>query len=473
MNLWQHAPGMTHAPATAGPRHGLVAYLRAERVPVWHQVALLAVLLGVAISRSPYPLFHGRFFAEEGSIYYPHMRDDSIWFVAKSVGYIYGFLNGATWLAARVPIEHAPLVTAWLSLALVVVVAWAALSLPSLLLPNAGARLAAAVLLVVGPVAVPAVWINATNAQVYLGVLAVLFVFLDVPRLAAWQYGAVVALLALAGLSGLYAVVLAPLFVALAFRERAARRITLAVVTCACAIAQFLVIAGSHASGDLAQGRGSFCGLGAVTRDVAAWHVGSFLLGNSVANDLYRFADNLFGIAAIGLLAFLVGVVLAFALTAVPRRQVAVLLGLVFVLEEILVLFGTRKGAGGRYAVVPVAVLVLAAVHVMTTARNRAAIGVGATLCAITFVAGLGSFWTSQPSTLRCNDCPVWHDQVRAWQAGRTNFLRIWPYTGNVRWSVHLPHQQPAAGPTGAGAEAERPRPVNSPRRGVGGPPLG
>ncbi len=358
--------------------------------------------------------------------------------------------------------------TAWLSLALVLVVAWAALSLPSTLLPNAGARLAATVLLVVGPVAVPVVWLNATNAQVYLGVLAVLFVFLDVRRLARWQFGVVVALLGLAGISGLYAAVLAPVLVALAFRERIGRRVVLAGVACACAVAEFVTIAGSHAAGDLAQGRGSFRGFGAITRDVAAWHFGSFLLGNSPANDLYGYAHNLFRIAAIGLVAFLVGVTLAFALTAVPRRRVAALLVAVFVLEEILVVFGTRKGAGGRYAVVPVAILVLAAVHVMATSRNPAAIGVGTTLCAITFVAGLASFWTSQPSTLRCNDCPVWQHQVRAWQDGRTDFLRIWPYAGDVRWSVHLRHQRPPAGPAEPGLRAERPRRVNSPRRGVG-----
>ncbi len=471
---------MTPATETAGTRRRLADYLRADRVPVLHQLIVLAVLLGAAISRAPYVLTHGRFYAEEGSIYYPHMRDGSIWFVARSVGYIYGFLNGATWLAARVPIEQAPLVTAWLSLALVMTVAWAALALPSDLLPNAGARLAAAALLVVGPVAVPVVWLNATNAQVYLGVFAVLFLFLDVRRLGRVQYGVVVALLVLAGLSGLYAAVLAPLFVVLAFRERIGRRIVLAGVVCACALAQLVVVAGSHASGDLAQGRGSFRGFGAITRDVAAWHFGTFLFGNSVATHLYRYSHNLMRIAAIGLVAFVVGVVLAAVLAAVPRRRVAVLLVTAFALEEVLVVFGTRRGAGGRYAVVPVAILVLAAVHVLTTARNRAAIGIAATLCAVTFVAGLASFWTSQPSTLRCRNCPVWHDQVRAWQAGRTDYLRVWPYTGDVPWSVHLRHQRPRVGPAGTRPAAQRPpgsgaRPqgVNSPRRGVGGSPRG
>jgi hypothetical protein len=450
---------MTEAPATAGPRHGLADYVRADRVPVLHQAIALGTLLLVAISRAPYVLTHGRFFAEEGSIYYPHMRDGSFWYVAKSVGYIYGFLNGATWLAARVPIEHAPLVTSWLALGLVMVIAWAALALPSDLLPNAGARLAAAALLVVGPVAVPVVWLNATNAQVYLGVLAVLFVFLDVPRLGKVQFGVVVALLVLAGLSGLYAAVLTPVFILLAVRAPTSRRITLATTIAVCAVAQLVVIASSHASGDLAQGRGSFRGFGATTRDIAAWHFGSFLFGNSVATDLFQYAHNLFRIALIGLGAFVVAAVLAATLVAVPRRRIAALLVAVFVLEEILVLFGTRRGAGGRYAVVPVAVLVLAAVHVMTTARHRAAVAVGAALCALTLVAGVGSFWTSQPSTLRCRDCPVWSEQVRAWQAGRTNFLRIWPYTGDVRWSVHLAHRPPQR--------------VNSPRRGVGDSPPG
>jgi hypothetical protein len=443
-------------------------YLRADRVPLLHQLIVLGVLLLAAISRAPYLLTRGRFYAEEGSIYFPHMRGGSIWFVAKSVGYIYGFLNGSAWLAARVPIEHAPLVTAWLSLALVMTMAWAALALPSDLLPNAGARLAAAVLLVVGPVAVPVVWLNATNAQVYLGVLAVLFLFLDVPRLTRVRFGIVVGLLALAGLSGLYAVALAPLFVVLAFRDRIGRRIALAAVVCACAVAQLVVIAGSHARGDLAQGRGSFRGFGAITRDVAAWHFGTFLFGNSIATHLFRYSHNLLRIAAIGLVAFLVGVVLALTLTAVPRRRVAVLLVAAFVLEEILVLFGTRGGAGGRYAVVPIAILVLAAVHVMTTARNHVAATIAATFCAITFVAGLASFWTSQPSTLRCRDCPVWHDQVHAWQTGQTNFLRIWPYTGDVRWSVHLRHRGSRNGPGGPVERADGPRRVNSPRRGVG-----
>ena len=451
---------MTAAIAPADRGAGFGTYLRAERVPRVHQAIALAALTIVAISRAPYALLHGRFYAEEGSIYFPHMRNGSIWFVAKSVGYIYAFLNIATSLATHVPVERAPLVTAWLSLALVIGMAWAALALPSDLLPNAGARIGAAVLLVVGPVAVPVVWLNATNAQVYLGVLAVLFLFLDVARLGRIQFAVVAVVLALAGLSGLYAAALAPLFIALAVRDRSPRRIAFAAIVSACTLAQVVVVHHSHASGDLAQGRGSFRGFGAITRDVAAWHFGTFLFGNSIATHVFRYAHNLWRIALIGLGAFVIAVVFAALLASVPRRRVSALLVAAFVLEEVLVLFGTRRGAGGRYAVVPVAILVLAAVHVAATARYKVAAGIAAVLCACALLAGVTTFWTGQPRTLRCVDCPDWRQQVRVWRAGRTTELLIWPYGGAVRWIAHLrrvhppPPARPARGPTPPGRPA-------------------
>src|SRR5439155_14699513 len=159
-----------------------------------------------------------------------------------------------------------------------------------------------------------------------------------------------------------------------------------------------------------------------------------------------------------------IAVVLAALLASVPRKRVAALLVAAFVLEEVLVLFGTRRGAGGRYAVVPVAILVLAAVHVAATARYKAAAGIASALCACALVAGLTTFWTGQPRTLRCVDCPDWREQVRAWRAGRTTELLIWPYGGAVRWTVHLRrvHRAPAGpgsglrSPPGAAEAAPR-----------------
>jgi hypothetical protein len=420
----------------------LAESLQREQVAGRHRVAVFVGLLAIAISRAPYLLMRGRFFAEEATAYFVHAKRGSAWFIGDHVGYIYAFCNASAWLAARVPLEQAPLVTAWLSLGVVAAIVWAALSLPSILLPTAGTRIAAAALLVVGPLAMPVAWLNTTNIQVYLGILALLLLFVDLRGLRRTAVVAIAASLLLAGLSGLYAAILAPLFVVRAVRERTRRQTLLAGVISLCALAQLVVVQNEHATGNLAEGRGSFRGVSVLTRDVAAKHVITFLLGPSIATRLHRHSFSFAGLFWFGLFAVVVAVILVAVLASVPRADVAFLLVGAFVLVEVLVLFGTRQGAGGRYVVVPVAILLLIVVH-GTTARNHTSAAIASTLCVVTFVAGLSAFWTNEPSKLRCRNCPQWSHEVRAWESGRTNQLEIWPYWLKSRWVITLPHHRP------------------------------
>ena len=102
-----------------------MTFLRAEHLPRRYRVGVFVVLLLASFSRAPYLLVHGRFFAEEGTMYFSHMKHGSVWFVARPVGYIYAFCNIATSLATHVPLERAPLVTAWLSLGVIALLIWA------------------------------------------------------------------------------------------------------------------------------------------------------------------------------------------------------------------------------------------------------------------------------------------------------------------------------------------------------------
>jgi hypothetical protein len=432
-----------------GRRAELAKSLGRGRVSRKTGIVVFVVLLLAAVSRSPYILLHGRFVAEEGTMYFAHMKTGSIWFIARPVGYLYVFCNIATWLAAHSPLEQAPLVTAWLSLGVIVALVWAALCLPSELLPNAGSRIAAATLLVVGPLAVPEIWLNSTNAQTYLGILALLFLFVSPTALGRTAFVIIAVLLGLAGLSGLYAAALAPLFLFRAIRERTIRRLVLAAIISSSALLQLAVVQTSRASGNLAQGRLTFRGLGVLTRDVAAWHFATFLFGSSIATRLHAHAYGFFGLLTFAFCAFVVAAILASVLACVRQRQVALLLIAAFVLEESLVLFGTRHDAGGRYAVLPIAVLLLISVHAMTTARFRVATGVAAAFCLVSFIGGCSAFWTGQPSALRCINCPQWDQQVSAWRAGRTDHLVIWPYT-KATWTVALPHHPSSRATHGA-----------------------
>jgi len=176
-----------------------------------------------------------------------------------------------------------------------------------------------------------------------------------------------------------------------------------------------------------------------MTREVAAGQVSPFLFGTSIATRLRAHAYTFLGL--LGFVAFVVFVaaVLLSLLAFVPRAEVAYLLVAALVLVEALVLFRSRESATGRYAVVPIAILLLLVVHA-TTGRSQVAAGVASLLCFVTLVAGVSTFWTSQPTILRCIKCPQWSREVRAWQMGKSNRLAIWPYDGRTRWFVSLPH---------------------------------
>ena len=227
--------------------------------------ALYGALIVVAITRAPYVLFHGRFYAEEGSLHFAHMVAHpgfkSLLYVQTRTGYYNFFCDIATFVASKAPLAHAPVVTAWFSFAVLALIVWVALAWPSDLLPTTAARVTAAVLLVVGTLAVPEVWMNSITAHAYLGMLAVLLLFVDIRRLRSREFLLGAGALVIGGFSGIYTCVLAPLFFARAFHERSARRITYAAIVCGAAVIELAVVLNSRASGKLAETKMVFPGL--------------------------------------------------------------------------------------------------------------------------------------------------------------------------------------------------------------------
>jgi hypothetical protein len=411
-------------------------------------LAVVAALLVVSISRSPYIFFHGRFWAEEANPFFRHMMTvptpRNLLFVDQRLGYSYLFLNLATRTAAQVSLLRAPLVTSWLSLAIVVSIVWIALRWPSMLLTRVGTRIAAATLLVVGTVAVPEVWANSTNAQTYLAVLSILVLFSDAPRLSRRQFVASAFLLGLAGLSGLYTCVLFPVFGVVAYLDRSRRRMTQAAIVGATAATQFGSLIYSRTTGALKASRMQVPNPRVTLHGFGAWHIGTFLFGSSGASHLYR---KTFGLADLSLLAlFAVGVLVlvGYLLADTRGMRVTALLTGAFVLEEALVNWGGKGGGGSRYAVVPIAILTLAVICAAASTRRRWTRHTAQVLVGVISIAGLANFWTTQPDELRCIQCPTWSAQVHNYQAGVTNELRIWPYRGKSPWTLPLPPRRAA-----------------------------
>ena len=407
--------------------------------PAW---AIIAALAAVAASRSPHLLTTGRFWAEEGAVWFGRTMVDSgpqqLLFVNPRTGYALSIANIGAWLAAKVPIEYAPLVPTWISFAIVLTIVGVALRWPSEVLRTRWARVAAAALVVVGTLAVAEVWLNTTNVQTYLGVLALLLLFVPVDELDRRQFVVAIALLVLALTSGLWAVGLAPLFVLAAVRQRSRRRWIVAGVAGAFGALQVALVAYAELADNLAPSRSAGGGVIELVGGPAKYHLMGFVAGTRSLRQLNASTTGeLVANVVAGIVSVVVLAVLALGLWRSNHRRVPLLLVASLVIVEVLVQVGSiGGGVGGRYSVVPIAILTLMAIYGATMATERGVRIAAAVLLGCSLLGGLAAFWTESPTTLRCLDCPDWRQEVQQWQAGESDTLEIWPYDAEKPWVI-------------------------------------
>ncbi len=424
--------------------------LGAPAVPRPVRWVVLAALGVIAVTRSPYILRYGRFWAEEGHLHFHAMMTQSfphnVLYVQVRTGYYNAFADWGTWLAAQVPLRHAPLVTVWLSFALLMVTVWVALAWPSDLLPTAGARLAAAAVLLIGTMAIAEVWLNTINAQTYLGLVTLMLVFVRVDDMRRWRYGVGIGLLVLGGMSGLYSVALAPLFLVCGLLDHSRRRWGYAFTITAAGVIQALVLHHSRSSGQLVGSKLAIPGASSIFRGVAGWHISGLLLPlNTVAGWTDSATKGTgHGTLALATVATVFVAFLCVLLWSTREVRIPLLLVGALLLVEILVEVGDLRGdAGGRYAVVPIGILSL--MVIFGAARSDLVVlrWLGAATIVLVMAVGLSQFWTQTPQRLQCRNCPDWTAEVHQYESGKTTELEVWPYTGN--WFVKLPPRHPTA----------------------------
>ena len=417
--------------------------LRAAVVPRTLRWVVLTLLVLLAASRAPYVLTHGRFWAEEGTLHFANMYEGSfpgeLFYVQTRTGYYNLFANLASWVASYVSLDYAPRVTAWLSFGVVVLLAWIALAWPSDLLTTVGAKLAAATLLVIGTLAVAEVWLNTINAQTYLGLTALLLLFVRVEQLNRLFYVLGLALLVVAGLSGLYAVVLTPLFVIVAVLDKSRRRWGYALTLTGAAIAQIAVVISTGLTGEVAESKFALPGFGEAARSVAGWQLGGVVLGRRIGRVIDSAADGSVGATlTMALLALAVLGLVALLLWRAPNRRVPLLLVGAMALTEVLVQIG---GLGGetisRYTVVPIGILTLMLIYGVTTSPLDRFAWAGAMVLGAALIVGLSQFWTLQSASLRCRGCPDWAAEVEQYDTNGDPLL-IWPYDRAEPWVMYL-----------------------------------
>jgi hypothetical protein len=208
-------------PPTFGPRQSTTG---------WFAAGLLLAYAIAIMARMPQVLLKGRFWAEEGAVYFLNGRNlpwyDALF--AVHTGYLNLAASIATLLAARlVPIEQAP----WVSTGFALLIQLC----PPLFVLTSGVRwlrsrwaMAAALLLLLVTTRSGEVWMNAITSQFHLALCTALILALPVRGGITGLFRA--ALLVIAPLSGPVSAFLAPLFLARGWFDRSWQRVLQGVI---------------------------------------------------------------------------------------------------------------------------------------------------------------------------------------------------------------------------------------------------
>ncbi len=390
-------------------------------------IAILLILL-----RMPEILTTGRFWAEEGKIYF-HDALLGSWFdalLAPRMGYFSAWNKLAALAAAAVPLEYAPLVTAYAALAVQLAVLWLALRSDAFPQPF-GPVLAAAVILFAQPNG--EIWLNTINSQFFLALGAALLL---VTSPAALPPSLRLGFLALAGATGPVTAFLAPLFLWRAMRDPRRLFLAEAALVSLCALVQAWLVLDGLGGGARPAGFDPWALLATIgIKQLALPFLGPWSFG--AANRLVAGspAEQAVVVAAL----ILLGIAVILALLAHP---IARLLGIAAAGTAVLSITGALTSdpwttvpplAHGRYGYLPNALIGLGLVTVVLARGvapwRRAAGGV---LLAAFLMHGIKAW----PNRACLQSGPDWRAELARWRADESReALEIWP----PGWTMALP----------------------------------
>jgi hypothetical protein len=408
-------------PATALFRGGLlVAY---------------AILVG---ARIPQVFLKGRFWAEEGVIYFLNGRDlpwyDALF--AVHTGYLNLAASIATLLAARiVPIEQAPWVSSGFALLL-------QLCPPLLLLTSRLTwlrtrwALATALLLLLATTPSGEVWINSITSQFHLALCSALILALPLRGGAAgWFRGA---LLVLAPLSGPTSSILAPLFIVRGYFDRSWQRLVQGIVLgCAGAVQLLMILQHPEPGREIGIGP-QLLALVVYVKQVLLPFLGTnrtHILTEYLADDFL--AGRTPWIPLLASVTCMAALVMAAWRCRNTEVRWLIAAGTVLLatsyfgaLGQHIQLLSVRFG--DRYSYAPTALLGLALLGVSLTARGWLS-GLCAILVCLAIWTGMNEYFSPGAGIA---DGSSWQAEIARWQANPSYRVQFWPSVEPWRWPI-------------------------------------
>ncbi len=416
----------------------------------------LLIFLGylfIIVARDPNLFITPRFWAEEGAYHFANSYHLP-WaqaLIKTEQGYLNFWPNFATVIASRaVPLEQAPLVTTLMAFLVQAVLGAWIVTTPAAI----GARIYQKIAMLLIVLFVPLsgeMWLNTVNSMEFFCVLT--FLILIEPAAKFSFRGAVgYGLLLLAGLTGLYSLLLTPFFLIKAWMEKSRERLAQGLVLTACGLIQALLILTAVGKGALAY---RFSGLSKFSLRTMVVVFFSQSMGLLVAGlNQVKFILNQLGWlqpghpdpsrAAALVILILEITFLSYLALKIPGKDRVIYLGsyLWLIIAAVYLSIDKDKsiyiqpGYGQRHFFAPnitLGLLILASIDWSCMARWRFRTIFATMVLGLAILFGITQF---ESTLFRYPNLPAWPSQVALWRVKPAYKMLIWP----PPWTVNLLH---------------------------------
>lgn len=402
-----------------------------------YKILLFSLILFLIFYRSPYIFIHGRFVAEEGSIYFANAYKNNfintIFFVDYLSGYLNLWANLSSFFASIPPIEFAPLVTVYLSLIPKLLIFYYILNKKFFFITTYLERLLACCVALFSSAMVPEIWANTINSQVYLAILTLVIFLIKNQKndISVFQ----LVLISISGLTGIYSCAIFPIFFFKFIKFRIKQDFYNFLILFIITLIQLSIIFFSKSNGFLHEKKINFF-ISYQEFISLYYNVLKAFLGRDLTIYLINFLNlptkiYLIFISAAFLSSFFFLFKKKYFLDEYNFRFFILVFILQFLIVSFLVLVGNASDEfAGRYAAFPSVILLFTLIILFKSLKNKLLKYFFLFVLIQSLFLGFleYKYKAKYIKLLECINCPSWVDEVKKWKIDNSYNLKIWPY---------------------------------------------
>jgi hypothetical protein len=403
-----------------------------------YKIFFFFLILFLIFYRSPYIFIHGRFLAEEGSVYFANAFKNNfintIFFIDFLSGYLNFWANLSSFFASIVLIKYAPLVTVYLSLIPKLLIFFFILDKKLFCFKSYLEKLFACCVVLFSSAMIPEIWANTINSQVYLAILTLVIFFIKNQKedLSVLQ----LVLVSMAGLTGIYSCAIFPIFFLKFIKFKIKQDFYNFLILFISAIIQLLIIFFSKSNGLLYEKKLNFF---FSYHEIISLYYNIFVK-TFLGRDLTIYLVNLFNLSTKIYLIFITCIFIYFFYFLFKKkyfleennfRFFILVLIFQFLTTLFLVLVGnTSDQVAGRYAAFPSVILLFISIILFKSLKNKLLKYFFLFVLLLSLLLGFldYKYKAKYIKLLECINCPSWADEVKKWENDNSYNLQIWPY---------------------------------------------